>query len=93
MGGVVTKEKSINPAQYLELVYSQYGNLYELIPHAPRPSNDPSKPPFEPPMDGVVGSIQTKSTMKSTKQHSFSSPKTTSTPTVSTKENVAQSLQ
>jgi hypothetical protein len=44
MGNVVTEEKAINHAQYLDLVYSQSGTLYDLIPNAPRPSNDPSRP-------------------------------------------------
>ena len=35
MGGVVTKEQAISRAQYLDLVYSQYDTLYDLIPHAP----------------------------------------------------------
>ena len=42
MGGEITKEQAIARAQYLDLVYSQSGTLYELIPTAPRPSTDPS---------------------------------------------------
>jgi hypothetical protein len=38
MGGVVTKEQAINGAQYPDLVYSQMGTLYDLLPDAPRPS-------------------------------------------------------
>jgi hypothetical protein len=34
MGGVVTEEEAISRAQYLDLVYSQSGTLYELIPNA-----------------------------------------------------------
>jgi hypothetical protein len=34
MGGVVTEEEAIARAQYLDLVYSQSGTLYELIPNA-----------------------------------------------------------
>ena len=41
MGGVVTEEKEISRAQYLDLVYSQSGTLYDLIPNAPQPTNDP----------------------------------------------------
>jgi hypothetical protein len=44
MGGVVTEEEAIARAQYLDLVYSQSGTLYELIPNATRATNDPSKP-------------------------------------------------
>jgi len=38
MGGVVTEEQAISRAQYLDLVYSQTGTLYDLLPDAPRPS-------------------------------------------------------
>ena len=55
MGGVVTKEKDIIHAQYMDLVYSQYGTLYDLIAQAPHPSMDPTKPPIETHVDGVVG--------------------------------------
>jgi hypothetical protein len=37
MGGVVTEEEAIARAQYLDLVYSQSGTLYELIPNATVP--------------------------------------------------------
>ena len=53
MGGVVTEEKDINWAQYLEFFYSQSKNLYDLIPQAPRPSTNPTKPPTETSVDGV----------------------------------------
>lgn len=33
MGVVVTKEKAISRAQYLDLVYLQMGTLYDLIPN------------------------------------------------------------
>ena len=57
MGGAVTEDQAISQAQYLDLVYSQYGTLYDLIPQTPRPSTDPSKPPAQVPVDGIVGSI------------------------------------
>ena len=38
MGGVVTEEQAISCTQYLGLVYSQCGTLYDLIPQAPRPN-------------------------------------------------------
>ena len=41
MGGAVTEEHAISRAQYLDLVYSQSGTLYDLIPHSPRPITDP----------------------------------------------------
>ena len=75
MGGVVTEEKAISHAQYLDLVYSQLGTLYDLIPHAPRPTTDPSRPATEPPTDGILGSAQTKMVDKpSKKQNQAASP-------------------
>jgi hypothetical protein len=38
MGGVVTEEQAISHPQYLDLVYSQTGTLYDFLPDAPRPS-------------------------------------------------------
>ena len=59
MGGVVTEEQAISCAWYLDLVYSQSSTLYELIPNAPKPTNDPSRPSPEPHVDGLIGSVQT----------------------------------
>jgi hypothetical protein len=61
MGGIVTKEQSISHAQYLNLVYSHLGTLYDLIPHAPRSSNDPSKPALGSHVDGIVVFIKSQS--------------------------------
>ena len=44
MGCTVTEEQAIARAQYLDLVYSQSGTLYELTPNAPHTSTNPSKP-------------------------------------------------
>ena len=55
MDDVITKDKSISRAEYLDLVYSQSKTLYDLIPQAPHPST--AKPPVEVPVDGIVGSI------------------------------------
>jgi hypothetical protein len=66
MGGVVTEEEAIARAQYLDLVYSQSGTLYELIPNATRATNDPSKPSTASHADGVIGSVKTQSTTQST---------------------------
>jgi hypothetical protein len=81
MGGVITEEESIAHAQYLDLVYSQSGTLYELIPNAPHPSTDPSKPSSTAHTDGVIGSIKTQSSSQSTDMtnHSVTSPATRST--------------
>jgi hypothetical protein len=66
MGGMVTEEEAITRAQYLDLVYSQSGTLYELIPNATHPNNDPSKPSTASHADGVIGSVKTQSTTQST---------------------------
>jgi hypothetical protein len=78
MGGVITEEQAISHAQYLDLVYSQTGTLYDLIPDAPRPSTNPT------PMllvashvvDGVIGTFHTET---QTKQVNHSNPKPTTT--------------
>ena len=83
MGDVVTEDQVISHAQYLNLVYSQLGTLYELIPNTPRPTNDPSRPAPKPHVDGTVGSIKT---------HSSSTPtgnKNSSTSTPATVSNVS----
>jgi hypothetical protein len=38
MGGFVIEEQAISRAQYLDLVYSQMGTLYDLLPDALHPS-------------------------------------------------------
>jgi hypothetical protein len=57
MGGVVTKEQAIS--QYLDLVYSQTGTLYHLIPDAPRPSTNPTSTPptTSHATNGVIGTF------------------------------------
>jgi hypothetical protein len=59
MGGVVTEEQVISRAQYLDLVYSQMGTLYDLIPDAPRPSTTPTSttPTTSHVVDGVIGTF------------------------------------
>ena len=42
--GVTNEEESILRAQQLDLIYSQSGILYEIIPEAPRPTHDAEKP-------------------------------------------------
>ena len=66
MGGCVTEDH----AQYLDLVYSQSGTLYEILSDAPRPSLDPTslKSLDVPPIDGIIGSISQTSTKASSKQ-------------------------
>ena len=92
MGSFVTEEKAISWAQYLDLVYSQFGTLYDLIPQAPLPSTDPAKPPAEVLVDGIVGSIQSPSTEKPAKQPQTVTP-TPLNPKVFTELNSIQSTQ
>ena len=99
MGGAVTEEQAINRAQYFDLVYSQSGTLYDLIPHAPRPTMDPSIPTTELPADGILGSVQTQTMEKySKKKNQTTSPtippsKTASSPVASAEVNVVQSIE
>ena len=41
----------------MDLIYSQSGILYEIIPEALRPTHDAKKPKHVPHADGVVGSV------------------------------------
>jgi hypothetical protein len=100
MGGVVTEEKAISQAQYLDLVYSQYGTLYELIPNATHTPTDPSKPSSMAHADGVICTVKTQSTSQSTRtvNHSISTPVTSLTslsstflPTQISEVNIVQS--
>jgi hypothetical protein len=59
MGGVVTEEEDIARDQYLDLVYSQFGTLYKLIPNATPSTTDPSKPSSTSHVDGFIGSVKT----------------------------------
>jgi hypothetical protein len=80
MGGIVTEEESIAWSQYLDLIYSQSGTLYELIPNAAQATTDPSKPSSSSHADGVIGSVKTQSTSQSTGTTQHSAP--TSTPSL-----------
>ena len=73
-----------------DLVYSQSGTLYDLIPQVPRPSIDPAKPLAEVPIDKNTGSIQSPSVTKPTNQTNASTT-APSTPTVSVEVNSIQS--
>ena len=87
-GGFVPEEKAINRAQYLDLVYSQYGTLYDLIPNSPHPSNNPSRSSMKSHVDGVVGSINTQSSSSSVGHHgSFDIPPTYPTMSVTTQSH------
>ena len=56
--GVTNEEEAILRAHQLDLIYSQFGILYEIIPNAPRPTHNVEKPNPGPHVDGVVGSVK-----------------------------------
>ena len=79
MGACVTEEQAIARAQYLDLVYSQSGTLYDYLPDAPRPGT--SKAPPTPIVDGIIGSVHSSSKKNSAnpgKQKSSASNEPTS---------------
>ena len=49
------EEEAILRAHQLELIYVQYGILYEIIPEAPRSNTDFDKSNPRPHAKGVVG--------------------------------------
>jgi hypothetical protein len=80
----------ISQAQYLDLVYSQMGTLYDLIPDAPRPSTTPTPtPPVSSHADdGVIITFHAET---QSKQANHSTPKSI-TSTVQTTPNPTPSL-
>lgn len=74
MDGCVNEERAITRAQYLDLVYSQSGTLYEMLLDAPRPSSDLTASPTTdtPPVDDVIGSMSQTLAKASLKQKSVS---------------------
>jgi len=79
MGTCVTEEQAIARAQYLDLVYSQSGTLYDYFPDALRLGT--SKAPPTPSVDGIIGSVHSISKKNSTnsgKQKSNASNENTS---------------
>jgi len=59
MGACVTEEQAIAHAQYLDLVYSQSGMLYDYLPDALPPGT--SKAPSTPYIDNVIISVSSSS--------------------------------
>ena len=53
------EEQAIFRAQELDLIYAQFGLLYEIIPNAPHSSFDPKVKPG-PHADGIVGCASVK---------------------------------
>ena len=71
-GGVVTKEKFIAQAQYLDLLYTHSSTLYEKIPDLPKPGQLTITPSWSHDVDGVIGTVSTsKSKKKSSKTTSL----------------------
>jgi hypothetical protein len=66
--GVFTEEDAIMRAQQFDLIYSQSGLLYTILPNAPRSILDKTRQRAGPHANGIVGSAQTKPTEKLTKQ-------------------------
>jgi hypothetical protein len=58
---VTSEEEAIFKAQQLDLIYAQSRMLYDILPDAPRLNYDPRQKP-RPRADGVVGSVNVKST-------------------------------
>jgi hypothetical protein len=60
MGGIVTEDQAISHAQYLDLVYSQMGTLYDLLPELPHPgtSSTSTAPAASHAADSVIGTAQ-----------------------------------
>jgi hypothetical protein len=77
MGGVVTEDQAISHAQYLYLVYSQTGTLFDIIFDYPRPSTNPTPTPLVAfhVVDGVIGTFHAETQYK---QASHANPKSTS---------------
>jgi len=71
-GGVVTEEQVIARAQYLDLIYTQSGMLYDKIPDAPRLEFSIPSPPKSNndshADDGVIGMTSMKTTKAASKK-------------------------
>ena len=71
-GGVITEEQVIAPSQYLDLIYTQSGTLYDKIPDTPRPEFSVPPPPKSNndshAGDGVISTTNTKSTKDTSKK-------------------------
>jgi hypothetical protein len=57
---VFSEEDAIMRAQQFELIYSQSGLLYNILPDAPRSILDKTRQRVGPHADDIVGSAQTK---------------------------------
>ncbi len=80
MGGISTEEQAINRSQYLDLVYSQIGTLYDIILNSPKPTINPTRPNApEPHAIGTIGSVKSQSQTSTSRNKNApaSSPPTT----------------
>lgn len=93
MGGCVTEDQAIAHAQYLDLDYSQFSTLYEILPDAPRPYlyRASSKSRGVPPIDGFIGSISQISNKSALKQKSISN--TTYNPPLKPSSNLGKTSE
>jgi hypothetical protein len=66
MGGTITEEEAIALAQYLDLVYSQFGTFYDFLLNDARANTYSPKPSSSSHADGVIGVVKTQSTFQST---------------------------
>ena len=76
-GGFVTEEQVIAHVQYLDLIYTQSGTLYDKILDAPRPlfsiPPSPKSNKYSHVGDGMIGTTSTKTVKaKSKKAHTVS---------------------
>ena len=58
---VTSEEEAIFKSQQLDLIYAQFGMLYEIFLDAPRSNYDPRQNP-RPHVDGIIGSANANST-------------------------------
>jgi hypothetical protein len=99
MGGVITEEKVISHAQYLYLIYSQMGTLYDLLSDTPHPSTNPTPTPLVAShvVDSVIGTfhdeIQSTHVGHTNSNSIASNVKNTPTPTPSGKTSEINSIQ
>ena len=57
MSSALTEEQTIMTTQQLDLIYSQFGTLYDIIPHSIHISMELPKPAHELHASGIVGTI------------------------------------
>jgi hypothetical protein len=99
MGGVVTKEQAISHAQYLDLIYSQTGTLYDFLPELPHPgtSSTSTTPAASHVADRVIGTAHAHShsvsstTPKSTSSNVQNAPSPATSTSKTSEVNIVQS--